>query len=214
MEDLDAAGFPVRKSSLDKAGVKLCLSWLANFHAAFLNEVPDGLWQTGTYWHLATRPDELEAMQEGDMKRFAHAIDKMLNECAYQTFVHGDAKVANFCFSNDEKSVAAVDFQYVGRGCGMKDVAYFLGSCLSEHECDQWEEELLNYYFVELKTALDLMEKKVDWHVLKAEWLALFPVAWTDFYRFMLGWMPTHRKINAYTKKTASQVIKQLTITD
>lgn len=210
LEDLDAVGFSVRKSNLDKAGVKLCLTWLANFHAMFLDEEPDGLWQTGTYWHLSTRPDEWEAMQEGALKETAGTIDKMLNECKYQTLIHGDAKLANFCFSSDNESVAAVDFQYVGGGCGMKDVAYFLGSCLSEQECDQWAEELLDYYFLELKIALDLNEKQVNWHALKAEWESLFPVAWTDFYRFMLGWMPTHWKINAYSERLASEVIKRL----
>jgi len=48
LEDLDAAGFPDRYSSLDKDGAKLCLSWLANFHALFVNVEPEGLWATGT----------------------------------------------------------------------------------------------------------------------------------------------------------------------
>ena len=212
LEDLDAAGFPVRKSSLDKEEAKTCLSWLANFHATFMNEPPVGLWQTGTYWHLATRPDELAAMEEGGLKQAAGTIDRMLNECEYQTFVHGDAKVANFCFSSDGKDVAAVDFQYVGGGCGIKDVAYFLGSCLTEQECEQWEAELLDYYFDALKTALEATGKQVDWQALKAEWSALYPVAWTDFYRFILGWMPTHWKINNYTKRLAEQVLAKVAL--
>lgn len=210
MEDLDASGFPIRKSHLDKEGVKTCLSWLANFHATFINVTPDGLWQTGSYWHLETRPDELKEMANGPLKLYASEIDKKLSNCKYQTFVHGDAKVANFCFSQDELSVAAVDFQYIGGGCGMKDVAYFLGSCLDEYECQRGEEEYLDHYFSELKLALDINKSKIDVQELEAEWRDMYAWAWTDFYRFLLGWMPTHYKIHSYTKELSDRVLKEI----
>jgi len=89
LEDLDAAGFALRKSALNKREAKLCLRWLANFHATFLGEVPTGLWQVGCYWHLATRPDELAAMDDGALKEAAAIIDERLNSCRYQTLVHG-----------------------------------------------------------------------------------------------------------------------------
>ena len=56
---------------------------------------------------------------------------------------HGDAKVANFCFTNDQHAVAAVDFQYVGGGIGTQDVIYFLGSFCSEAERMQARRTLL-----------------------------------------------------------------------
>ncbi len=210
LEDLDAAGFTTRKSCLNKNEVRVCLKWLANFHATFLDEKPDGLWKTGTYWHLETRPDEHAAMQAGELKESAHTIDKILNECHFKTLVHGDAKVANFCFSADGESVAAVDFQYIGGGCGIKDVTYFLGSSISEKQCEKWEKELLDYYFNELRIALNNAKKDTNWHDLKAEWLALYPVAWTDFYRFLSGWMPTHHKINSYTQRLAAATLTQI----
>ena len=210
MEDLDAAGFPVRNSHLDSEGVKTCLSWLANFHATFMGIKPDGLWPTGTYWHLETRPDELQEMANGPLKTYAAEIDQKLSSCKYQTFVHGDAKVANLCFSKDELSVAAVDFQYVGGGCGMKDVAYFLGSCLNEYQCQEGEEKYLNHYFSELKLALEIRQSKIDWTELESEWRDLYAWAWTDFYRFLLGWMPTHYKIHSYTKVLSEKVLKEL----
>ena len=39
---------------------------LAELHARFLGEAPEGLWSEGSYWHLATRLDELahEAKQD------------------------------------------------------------------------------------------------------------------------------------------------------
>ena len=45
----------------------------------------------------------------------------------------------------DGKAVAAVDFQYVGAGCGMKDVAYLLGSCLDDKGHEALEADLLDY---------------------------------------------------------------------
>ena len=38
LEDLDESGYPVRKSSVSMAELKFCLSWLANFHATFMNK--------------------------------------------------------------------------------------------------------------------------------------------------------------------------------
>ena len=79
-------------------------------------------------------------MQNADLKKAAQGIDKRLQSARFQTLVHGDAKLANFCFS-DVGQVAAVDFQYVGKGCGMKDVAYFISSCFNEEDCEDGSDE-------------------------------------------------------------------------
>jgi len=210
LEDLDAAGFPRRSTTLDLQGVQACLRWLASFHASFIGEQPAGLWATGTYWHLATRPDELAVMEDDALRDAAPVIDSMLSSARFQTLVHGDAKLANFCFSADGQSVAAVDFQYVGGGCGMKDIAYFLGSCLSDRDHQQYEAALLDDYFSHLKSALLRHGKAVDFDALATEWRALFPVAQADFYRFLVGWMPTHWKINDYNKRVAQIVVAAL----
>lgn len=207
LEDLDLVGFPIRKSSLNKEEVKRCIAWLANFHATFIDEKPVGLWEKGTYWHLTTRPDELNAMKNSPLKLAAHQIDELLNNCQYQTIVHGDAKVANFCFSENSKEVAAVDFQYVGGGCGMKDIVYLLGSCLDESSCELMEKELLDYYFLELKEALLIQGKEMDQISLEKEWRKMYAIAWTDFSRFLMGWMPSHHKINSYSKKLEQKVL-------
>jgi hypothetical protein len=212
LEDLDLSGYPKREHHLNPTGVKACLKWLAHFHATFMGVKPDGLWSTGTYWHLDTRPDELQEMAHGPLKTHAAEIDRKLTACQYQTFVHGDAKVANFCFSNDRSSVAAVDFQYVGGGCGMKDVVYFLGSCLDEYECQQKEEEYLDFYFNELKQALADKNSSVNIQDVENEWRQLYSWAWTDFYRFLLGWMPGHHKIHSYTKSLSQRVLSQLNV--
>jgi len=59
LEDLNKV-YPHRRYELNIQEVKACLKWLANFHATFLMQKPIGLWEVGTYWHLATRPNEFK----------------------------------------------------------------------------------------------------------------------------------------------------------
>ncbi|WP_282037376.1 oxidoreductase family protein [Saccharicrinis aurantiacus] len=210
LEDLDDAGYDLRKDSVDWSDIEACLKWLANFHATYLQEKPTGLWDIGTYWHLDTRPDELKIMDDKILQKAAPAVDEILNNCKYLTFVHGDAKLANFCFSSSENKVAAVDFQYVGGGCGMKDVAYFIGSCLYEEDCEKLEDKILNFYFKELESASAVKKKYLNFKELEKEWREMYPVAWTDFHRFLKGWSPSHWKINSYSEKMARQVIRKL----
>ena len=212
LEDLDAAGYSVRHSQVCEFRLKTCLSWLANFHACFLGCPPNGLWDRGTYWHLATRPDELKVLANDDPELYAAAarIDAQLNASPYQTLVHGDAKLANFCFSADGASVAAVDFQYVGGGCGMKDVAYFIGSCLQETDCERYEADLLDWYFAALAQALDKLDRNIDPDALEADWRGLYRVAWADFHRFLKGWSPGHWKIHDYSERVAREVVADL----
>lgn len=212
LEDLDASGFPLRKDSVDLSHIRLCLDWLAAFHATFLGQTATDLWPVGTYWHLDTRPEELEALTDLPLKKAAQQIDQLLQESPYQTLVHGDAKLANFCFSADGKAVAGVDFQYIGRGCGMKDVAYFLGSCLYEEDCERYEQELLHHYFKQLKQHVEVRNLAISVTELEANWRALYPVAWTDFHRFMKGWSSGHWKINSYSERLAHEVVTELNL--
>jgi hypothetical protein len=204
LEDLDASGFPLRKTDLTWEGIQACLTWLAQFHASYLGNTPEGLWAIGTYWHLDTRPQELEALEDRALKAAASAIDARLNAARFQTFVHGDAKLANFCFS-PEGEVAGVDFQYVGGGCGMKDVAYFVGSCLDEDACERLEGDILDTYFAALHAALGAEHPD-----LEREWRALYRVAWADFHRFLKGWSPGHWKINSYSERMVQEVLQKL----
>ena len=49
LEDLDACGFPLRRETATMAEIEACLGWLANFHATFICQTPEGLWPVGTY---------------------------------------------------------------------------------------------------------------------------------------------------------------------
>lgn len=198
LEDLDAAGFPRRHDAPPARGLNACLRWLAAFHAAFLGEAPDGLWKTGTYWHLATRPDELRAMAPGPLRRAAPAIDARLNSARFSTLVHGDAKPENFCFSRDGRAVAAVDFQYVGGGVGVKDVAYLLAA-----EPAGVVEQGLELYFRSLGKILGAERSKA----VEREWRALYPLAWADFHRFLAGWHPGWRFL-PHEKRLTEQALR------
>jgi len=214
LEDLDQAGFPARRTCCTPQEIAACLGWLAAFHARFLGIVGDGLWQVGTYWHLATRPDELARLGSamGALRRAAPAIDQRLNAARFRGLVHGDAKLENFCFSSSGPSVAAVDFQYVGGGVGVKDVAYFLSSCLSAGECEALVPGYLEVYFDALRVALkargDAPAREAA--ALEREWRELFSWAWTDFYRFLSGWAPAYASGDAYSEKQLQLVLDSL----
>ena len=210
MEDLNSMGYDLRlqPGSVSIKDAELCLTWLANFHAQFLNVSPEGLWPIGTYWHLDTRPEEYEQMENMKLKNAAKSIDERLNNARFQTIVHGDAKLANFCFSKEGK-VAAVDFQYVGKGCGMKDVAYFISSCFHEEDSERYEQRILRHYFDQLEIACDT---NTDFQALKIEWTSLYKYAWADFYRFLDGWSPGHWKMHGYSKRLTKEVISELSL--
>jgi len=171
LEDLATAGF-------DRPAVEVapCVDWLARLHACFLGAEPLGLWPVGTYWHLATRSEELERMGNAALRREAPTLDRALRLARHQTIVHGDAKPANFlaCATGE---VAAVDFQYTGRGPGVRDLAYLLHPRI--------DSRLVDRYFVRLRQELS---PTVDGAALEAEWRNLLPMAHRDFLRFLDGW--------------------------
>ncbi len=212
LEDLATLGYNRVISEPTLAEIRLGLKWLANFHAQHLFTTPDGLWECGTYWHLNTRPEEWAAMPEGPLKQAATTLDQRLSQCRFQTLVHGDAKLANFVFNNDSTGVAAVDFQYVGRGCGMKDVVMLLSSTVQVDECERLCPSLLDDYFAYLQNAVDRQNsnenaKPICFEELEATWRPLYCVAWADFQRFLVGWSPGHWKIHAYSNALTQQAL-------
>lgn len=210
MEDLAEAGFPKVITDAKLEHLRACLAWLANFHARYIGVRSDKLWHSGTYWHLATRPDELEVLQDTDLKDAAQLIDQMLSQAKFKTLVHGDAKLANFCFDREESSVAAVDFQYVGHGCAMKDVALFMSSAVKPERCAEMEVWVLDTYFAQLQQALMVYHPNLDPNEVEREWRPLFAVAWADFQRFVKGWSPDHWKSNPYTEALTSRALTHL----
>ena len=115
-----------------------------------------------------------------------------------------------FCFDSESHNAAAVDFQYVGHGCAMKDVALFMSSAVRPQDCEELESEILEAYFRYLKEALTHYQPQLSFDDVEAAWSPMFYVAWADFQRFVKGWSPEHWKINPYTEQLTQTVIEQL----
>lgn len=208
LEDVDFAGYGRRCRRPAHVEVEACLRWLAAFHANFMGREPTGIWKIGTYWHLATRPDELAALRLAELRAAAGAIDERLRRARFTSFVHGDAKLQNFCFSS-EPSVAAVDFQYVGAGVGVKDVVYLFSSCFEGRESEALAPTLLDFYFDELGRNLSERFALAERQAIEAEWRSLYAYAWADWERFLLGWAP-HERRDSYAAAHTERVLSEL----
>jgi len=208
LEDLNNRGFSSRPSSIEWDVIQVVIQWLASFHARFMHSSTNGLWEYGTYWHLGTRPDELNQIKGTRLHTMASFIDERLNSTKFQSIAHGDAKLANFCFNERGSQVAAVDFQYVGGGCGMKDLAYFISSCMRESEAARYHQQILQCYFEQLR--VKLAWGTTDFAELEKEWRALYPFAIADFQRFILGWSPSHYKNTSYTVHITTEIMDSI----
>lgn len=149
--------------SMEGEVAKAAVRSVAKLHAYFWGKkstraIPTiGLAEQGTYWYLDTRPDEYDAMDgrrglSAKLKKAAFGIDRALKEHDYQTICHGDLKACNMSMSNDPSYVTFVDFQYLGRACPAKDLAYLFvcGMDIDYDFEERQEEELLSLYIQEL----------------------------------------------------------------
>lgn len=149
-------------------------------------------------------------MPHDALRRAAGAIDAELDRARFKTFVHGDAKLENVCFSSASGEAALVDFQYVGGGVGVKDVAYLLNGCVAPRDYEALVPRYLDDYFRELGPALAEAGSNADAGALEREWRALFPLAWVDFYRFLLGWAPGPLAREPYSERLTNEVLRRL----
>ncbi len=92
----------------------------------------------------------------------------------------------------------------------MKDVIYFLGSCLTEEDCRQNHLELLDRYFVEFRASLTRRNNPLNALDIESEWRRLYPLAWADFQRFILGWSPSHKKNTEFVRQITQQALDQM----
>lgn len=205
----DFTAFGYQQAQDHTQHIHAILKWLAHFHAFHLSTPGEGLWPRGSYWHLATRPDEYARMPDSPLKAAAVHIDCALYKCKYQTLIHGDAKRANFAINSQTNHVLGYDFQYAGKGVGVIDVMYFLGSCLNESALKLNAHTYLNRYFAELNTALKQYQGTINADDLISSWRELWCYAWADFYRFLAGWSPQHVKINGYMQNQFNEYLNK-----
>lgn len=192
------------------------LKWLANFHATYWRIKPaavvapplkvenpneaEGVWEQGGYWYLDTRSEEMESLMSGAdhypyLIPFVEYVAEKLRGregAVGVTLIHGDCKAANIVFNSksiagsEEVKCALYDFQYVGLGFGVQDLAYFIGTSVDRRQL-QNEEELLRFYYDELMAALGrkgVEENEYTWEVMMEQW----EWALVDWMRFMAGW--------------------------
>ncbi|MCF2906813.1 ecdysteroid 22-kinase family protein [Pseudoalteromonas sp. DL2-H2.2] len=206
--DFESQGYH-NVSRADSEQVELMLKWLARFHAVGL--VSAALTEMdlqGNYWHLNTRPDEYARMASGQLKQYASEIDHQLNTCAFQTCIHGDAKLANFAFSG--KEALGYDFQHIGKGIGISDVMLLLTSLYSDPQLEMHAQTCLDRYFEFLTKALSTHWPETKIKALEQSWRLLWPFVWADFQRFLLGWKPDHQKLTSYMLRQSELCLKQL----
>ncbi|TQF67465.1 phosphotransferase [Pseudoalteromonas luteoviolacea] len=207
LEDFEAIGFHNKKAA-QPSEIKQILNWLAGFHAIWLeaaeNHSMHDEFGEGNYWHLKTRPDELEKMPSCQLKQQAKKIDEALGAAKFRTLIHGDAKLANFAFKKD--AVIGYDFQHVGVGIGLADVMLLFTTVLENDELERYCESLLDYYFQALAEKMNKLNIQIQPSQVETEWRPLWPILWADFHRFLAGWKPDHKKINRFMKTQSNKL--------
>jgi hypothetical protein len=176
------------------------------------------VWLNGGYTYLATRRKEFTDLhedeesewnepltdnpdsEEGDVT-FAEMVAAVLAPRVegwgpseeYQTLIHGDVKSENLFASRDGNEVAFYDFQYVGLGLGVCDLAKLftcsvpLSELVTEGHLDRelrmqdQEERLLHRYWTKLR---EVSGKEYDWGVFVRHW----ETALVDWLRFQASW--------------------------
>ena len=201
-----------RSRSLGAAETATAVGWVARMHACTWGARADaavakGLQAQGCYWYLDTRPDEWESMPErgwqGRLKHAAKALDRRLKHDPSQCCVHGDLKADNLCFAG--QAVAMCDFQYCGKACPTKDLAYLL-CCAADEGCSRQSSEKSATHHL---APVDLVAERLVgcrylamYHTLLSEGLssrgepapaleslrAALDLAYADLCRWMVGW--------------------------
>jgi thiamine kinase-like enzyme len=174
------------------------------------------VWLNGGYTYLATRQDEYRNLLRDHESEWSEALiqsvvdrNQSIAELAaaflapstskdtpierYQTLIHGDVKSENLFTNTLGDQVAFYDFQYVGLGLGVCDLAKFF-TCsvplvmlvLNEEvpdvlAMDEGERILLEKYWSNLKK---VGGREYEWELFVRHW----EIALVDWLRFQASW--------------------------
>jgi hypothetical protein len=174
-------------------------------------EIEGALWLNGGYTYLATRRSEYASLVEDTDSEWSDALCSpweesglsvaemaalFLTPCgrADESYIHGDVKSENLFTTENGDGVAFFDFQYVGLGLGVCDLAKLftcsvpLNMLVEEDEplperleMGNGEKGLLKYY------RMSLLQDQGDpdsWEKFKRHW----ETALVDWCRFQASW--------------------------
>lgn len=181
-------------------------------------ENPSGnsVWLNGGYTYLATRRSEYQNLVHDSDSEWSEALTQPVNNrnksiaelvatflapststetpiTRYQTLIHGDVKSENLFTNTPGDQVAFYDFQYVGLGLGVCDLAKFFTCSVplemlvpSEYvpdvlAMDEGERKLLERYWSNLKK---VGGKEYEWGLFVRHW----ETALVDWLRFQASW--------------------------
>ena len=174
------------------------------------------VWLNGGYTYLATRRSEYANLAEDHDSEWIHPLTRPQEDGLsvsekvafilapredgsgpneeYMTLLHGDVKSENLFTSRDGTEVAFYDFQYIGLGLGVCDLAKLFtcsiplnmligemrvpGNTLPMQEA---EKKLLKRYLENLK---EVSNKEYEWDVFVRHW----ELALVDWLRFQASW--------------------------
>jgi len=174
------------------------------------------VWLNGGYTYLATRRKEYADLAADDDSEWNSALTQQLgtrNEsiselvatllaptgsgssstASYQTLIHGDVKSENLFTSESGEQVAFYDFQYIGLGLGVCDLAKLFTCSVplsmlvkdrnvpKELSMQDGERILLERYWLRLK---DVDKKDYPWETFVMHW----ETAIVDWLRFQASW--------------------------
>ena len=168
MEDLGDMEPPDRFSGATPSQARGAVRALAGLHGRYWNHVEQPL-LSGIFDTMGGRmPLLLQVLYLAflvpTLKHFGHCFTPEMRRLAEaygprvadhvsgiadsgpHTFIHGDCRLDNLFFGADADDVTMIDWQVSGLGCGLYDVAYFLGASVTTEVRREIERDLVREY--------------------------------------------------------------------
>ncbi|CAI7597521.1 unnamed protein product [Penicillium bialowiezense] len=164
----------------------------------------NGLWLNGGYTYLATRRGEYASLVEDDSE-WSEAMCKVPTQSSlsiaemaalfltprgrsFESYIHGDVKSENLFTSKSGDEVAFFDFQYVGLGLGVCDLAKLFTCSVPLHLLvdDRGLPDKLTMRDGERQLKMLLRDGRIvyEWDTFERHW----ETALVDWCRFQASW--------------------------